>query len=243
MIPAAGRGSRLSSTGPKALHEVAGRPMLDWLIDLYKPHAEAVVLVLQPESVELVARHTKGWLLPTRIALQEQPTGMVDALLAARPAAAQLRPERVWVTWCDQIAVRRETVRALSAADEEREEDALILPTVQRVDPYVHLETAREGGVSRVRHRREGDRMPGIGRSDVGLFSMSAATFDEDLPRYAEGAEPGALTGELNFLPFLTWLSQRGAGVATIPASDPEEAVGVNDAADQARVEAFLKDR
>ncbi|MFD2357171.1 hypothetical protein ACFSTC_59790 [Nonomuraea ferruginea] len=40
---------------------------------------------------------------------------------------------------------------------------------------------------------------------------------------------PGAATGEVNFLPFLPYLSQvRGRPVTVVPVTDPSEARGVN---------------
>ena len=50
LVVAAGRGERLRSGGPKALVELAGRPMLAWSIDVLRAVAaiEAIVVALPP---------------------------------------------------------------------------------------------------------------------------------------------------------------------------------------------------
>ena len=54
LVVAAGRGERLGSAGPKALVELAGRPMLAWSLDALRASAaiERIVVAL-PAGVEL----------------------------------------------------------------------------------------------------------------------------------------------------------------------------------------------
>ena len=73
----------------------------------------------------------------------------------------------------------------------------------------------------------------------MGLFALSLAAYLEYLPAYATGTQPGAGTGERNFLPFVSWMAARGE-VLTFPAHDRMEAVGINTPDDLRAVEAFL---
>jgi 2-C-methyl-D-erythritol 4-phosphate cytidylyltransferase len=53
LVVAAGRGERLRSGGPKALVELAGRPMLDWSLDALRAvEAIEVIVVALPAGVE-----------------------------------------------------------------------------------------------------------------------------------------------------------------------------------------------
>ena len=61
IIPAAGRGSRLQSSMPKVLYPVAGRPMIDYLLELYAPFVDRFVLVLHPSFAEEVERHCAAY--------------------------------------------------------------------------------------------------------------------------------------------------------------------------------------
>lgn len=85
--------------------------------------------------------------------------------------------------------------------------------------------------------------MPAEGESDMGLFALAARTYTDLLPEYAADTTIGRGTGERNFLPFLAWADSRGERVVTFPATDPREAIGVNDANDLARVEDYLRSR
>jgi 2-C-methyl-D-erythritol 4-phosphate cytidylyltransferase len=51
LVPAAGRGERLGA-GPKALVEVAGRPLLSWALAALEGEVEAVVVAVPPEHVQ-----------------------------------------------------------------------------------------------------------------------------------------------------------------------------------------------
>ena len=118
----------------------------------------------------------------------------------------------------------------------------LILPTVRRHHPYIHLQRDVSARIVRVLHRREGDALPDVGESEMGLFSLSRAAYLEQLPEFAGQPEIGAATGERNFLPFIPWIAARG-GVTTFPCVDEEESIGVNTPEDLRAIEAYLTAR
>lgn len=242
IIPAAGLGSRLGGTVPKALVRVAGTPMLDRLLDLYRTAVDRVVVVVHPVFADDVRRHVGSRADARRVECVEQPapTGMLDAILLALPLVTRDLPSSVWVTWCDQVAVHPKTIERLARRTQPGADAALVMPTVTREHPYIHLERDASGRIVRVLHRREGDRMPAVGESDMGLFAMSPGTYVERLPAYAMAVETGSATGERNFLPFIPWLA-RTHTVTTFPCEDPMEAVGVNTPEELAAVEAYLQ--
>jgi bifunctional UDP-N-acetylglucosamine pyrophosphorylase/glucosamine-1-phosphate N-acetyltransferase len=239
IVPAAGRGSRLGTQTPKPLVHVNGRTMLDHLIDRYAALVGHVVVVAHPSfSAEVAAwAAARG-----RISVAEQPspTGMLDAILAAGPEVRRQQPSEVWITWADQIGVLPATLDRLAAATAAR--PALALPTVTRVDPYICFQRDAAGRLAAILQRREGDAMPAVGESDMGVFALSADTFDTDLEEYARDVAPGGGTGERNFVPFVPWIAQRRT-VATIACTDPMEAVGINTPDELAMVAAWLRTR
>jgi bifunctional UDP-N-acetylglucosamine pyrophosphorylase / glucosamine-1-phosphate N-acetyltransferase len=241
IIPAAGIGSRLGADVPKVLVRVAGMTMLERLLMLYRPWVDRVVLVLNPASEDVVRRHIGGSVdLPFIICVQQpKPTGMLDAILIGSTVAKPLAPSSVWVTWCDQIAVHPKTIERLAQRTSTASQDALVMPTVRQPRPYIHLARDSSRRIVRVLHRREGDEMPEIGESDMGLFALSPAAYFDRLPAYAEEVEIGRATGERNFLPFIPWLA-RTERVTTFPAENAIEAVGINTPEDLAAVEQYL---
>ena len=190
IIPAAGRGSRLGAGRPKPLVHVNGRTMLDHLADLYRPHVDHVVVVAHPAfaaEIEAWARVQGN----ASVTTQDEPTGMLDAILLASPAVRARRPDSVWITWADQIGVLPATVRRLADVCSQQPMPALALPTVLRPDPYTHFERDSGGRLSRFLQRREGDTMPAEGESDMGLFALARDTFEADLVEYPEYGRPG----------------------------------------------------
>src|SRR5438874_13209522 len=75
IIPAAGAGSRLQASTPKFLVPVSGRPMVDWLIDLYRPYASRFVLIVGPNAVEEARRRAATSDIPIDVEVQDTPTG------------------------------------------------------------------------------------------------------------------------------------------------------------------------
>lgn len=243
IVPAAGIGSRLKSDRPKFLVPVAGRTMIEWLVELHRPHVSRVVLVVSPpfadQARELLARVTD---LPADVMVQARPTGMLDAVMVGQPIVADHAVSDVWITWCDQIAIHPRTAARLAAASAARGPAGLVMPVVHRDDPYIHFERDAGGTITRVLQRREGDVMPASGEGDVGLFSLSKDAYLEELTAYASSTEQGAATGERNLLPFIPWLAARSA-VVTFPCVDKMESIGVNTPDELRAVEAYLVER
>ena len=241
IVPAAGLGTRLHSPLPKLLVPVAGVPMIDRLLGLYADTIDRTIVVCNPASRAMVDEHLRSRADVT-VAVQEEPTGMLDAILIGAAAAQADHEARVWVTWCDQVGVHPKTVARLAHHGDESPGTPLIMPTVMKAAPYIHLERDDHGLIRRVLHRREGDAMPDTGESDMGLFALSPEACFELLPRYAGEVVAGTGTGERNFLPFIPWVAGRG-GVVTFPSEDPEEAIGVNTPEELRGVETYLQRR
>ncbi len=240
IIPAAGLGSRLGAHSPKLLAPVNGRPMLDHLLARYAPVVSRVALVVHPSARAAVGRAVEQVVIPIDIFVQTDPTGMLDAILLARPAVEAAGCSRVWITWCDQVAIHPRTVARLAEADAG--DPLLAMPTCESAAPYVHLARDADGQIARILHRREGDPMPQAGESDAGLFSVSRQAYLDLLPQFAAEPVTGRSTGERNFLPFIPWVTRRGA-VLTFPCTEPAEAVGVNTPEDLAAAERTLQRR
>lgn len=242
IVPAAGLGSRLGASVPKLLVPVAGVPMIDRILDLYRDYVNHVVIVTNPTFLQDVARHVgaRRGAMRTDCVEQAAPTGMLDAIMRALPAVSDA--SGVWVTWCDQVAVHPRTVQRLAAEPAGDTPNPFVMPTVRRAHPYVHFARDDAGVITRVLHRREGDPMPEVGESDMGLFAMSRGVFTDCLPRYAEEVEVGEATRERNFLPFIPWLA-RTQPILTFPCEDPMEAIGVNTPDELREIEEYLRSR
>jgi bifunctional UDP-N-acetylglucosamine pyrophosphorylase/glucosamine-1-phosphate N-acetyltransferase len=237
IIPAAGKGSRLGSDRPKILFPVAGRMIVEWLLDFLLPNCETLVFVLSPAGREIVREELER-LIPGRyrIVIQEVPTGMGDAVALG---LAEVTTEHVAIVWGDQVALRRESVEACLREHEGPLAPDLTCPTVIRPNPYIHLERDSDGRISGLLQKREGDAMPAEGESDTGFFCFRTASLRRLLAELRQTAARGDATGEFNFLPVIPLAAREGV-VITPRVMTLEETVGINSREDVAVVEPFL---
>lgn len=239
IVPAAGRGSRLGASGPKALVPVDGRPMLDHVLDLHASSVDRIALVVAPGAYPEFAAFAEARDLSIDLAVQAEPTGMLDAIWTAQPLVARYRPTRVVVTWCDQIGITDETIRRVHERSRAPDAAPLLFPTLEVTRPYIHFDRDPSGRIAGVRQRREGDAMPERGETDLGLFDLSLDAYLGDLADFTREATPSSSTGERNFLPFIPWLASRHR-VETLPGMSSIEVLGINTPDDLAVVESHL---
>lgn len=240
IIPAAGRGSRLGYDKPKIMYPIAGRPILDWLIDLLEPQCSKLIFVLSPSGVADIEPTLKKRLANRyEIAIQEEPKGMADAIYKAVP---KVDTPYTLIIWGDQVAIRPTTLLSVVKAQQFNDATNMTLPIVEREVPYVHYATDDNGRFTHVLERREGADMPPVGQSDCGLFAFNTKQlqhiFDLEIKQgitYSQG------TKEWNFLPMLPKFDEGEDSVVGIRLESLEETIGVNDKNDAAQLEAYLK--
>jgi bifunctional UDP-N-acetylglucosamine pyrophosphorylase / glucosamine-1-phosphate N-acetyltransferase len=241
VIPAAGRGSRLGFHRPKILYPVAGRLILEWLLDFLRPNCSALVFVLSPDGVADVAGELESR-IPGRfqVVVQETPTGMGDSVALALPV---VETPHVAIVWGDQVALRRDSVEACMRLQQGPLAPDLTCPTVLRDRPYIHFERDARGSITALRQAREGDPMPQRGESDTGFFCFRTAVLVRLLGQLrATVCATGNGTGEFNLLPVIP-LAVRHGLVLTPRLMSVEETIGLNCAEDAVALEEILRRR
>jgi len=234
VIPAAGQGSRLGTTTPKILTPLNEHHTV-WSILQAKlaPLVDHIHLVLSPEGAAMFPP------LPpcTSFSIQQRPTGMGNAIFGARTDWAEF--DAILIVWGDQVFVSVDTLRrSLGGLTMERQ---LVLPVTRMTTPYV--EYVFEGPkLTKVLQTREGDATVPGGYSDVGTFLLSTPGLVECWDSYLARAARGGATGEINFLPFLPFLSAAGWTVTALEVSDATEARGINTPDDLAFFQSLYQD-
>ncbi len=151
---------------------------------------------------------------------------------------------RVWITWCDQIGVHPDTIATLGRLSHERHRArAAILPTSRQAPPYIHLDRDANGRITAIRQRREGDEMPSVGESDMGLFSLSPDAYFESASAVRPRGDAGVSDARAKFsaVPAVA-RPARARRLLTFPSTNELEAIGINTPDDRRRLEAYLRD-
>ena len=207
------------------------------------------MLVVHPSVEEARAKRTAHAVAPD-LGCRVRTAGRADRDAGRDSAREPTRraapsPTRIWITWCDQIGVHPETIATLQRLSERSIPIAtIVMPTARQENPYIHLERDAEGRIVAIRHRREGDAMPPVGESDIGIvfavpdgvLQLAAALWSSRLierPRHANATFCRSSHG---------WCRQ-GHRVFTFPCTDEMEAVGVNTPDDRRRLERYLAER
>jgi bifunctional UDP-N-acetylglucosamine pyrophosphorylase/glucosamine-1-phosphate N-acetyltransferase len=221
VIPAAGRGTRLGADGPKILTPLTDKDTI-WSILHTKlaPLVDHIHLVLSPDGAAAFPP------LPANVStsIQPAPTGMGDAIFRGHDVWSKY--DAVLVVWGDQVFVSTDTLKRALATLTMPERHAA-LPVTRMAIPYV--EYVFDGPrLTKVLQTREGDATTPNGYSDVGTFLLGTAGLKAQWEAYLAKAPRGAGTGEINFLPFLPFLSAQGWTVTPVEVADAAEARGIN---------------
>jgi len=231
LIPAAGRGSRLKQEMPKILVPIVKEKRV-WHI-LYEklfPIVDQIHVVLSPIGISLFKQQMEKDHLMAGVStsIQTSPIGTGDAIFGAYDFWKDY--ESVFIIWGDQVFVSTKTIQETITNHFSSNEKGLTIP-ISFVDrPYVQylfnndLSTLKE-----VKQSREGDTMGENGFTDVGVFCLSTINLTNLWHAYLENVPRGLKTGEVNFLPFLSYLSTEVCwNVKTVFVKDPIESRGIN---------------
>jgi len=227
IILAAGLGTRMRSSLPKALHSIAGRPMLNHLIAACEATFDRIVVVVGPgmEALERAAA-------PHPTVVQAERLGTGHAALQAAPLLEGFAGDAA-VLYADNPLITAGTLRRLLA---RRAEAGLALLAMRPADPgrYGRVVRGPSGDVLRVVEWADADAAErGIGLCNAGVVCAPAA----DLLRWLRALRNDNSKGEY-YLTDAVALA-RADGKRVVAEEAPEaELRGINSRAELAQAEA-----
>jgi bifunctional UDP-N-acetylglucosamine pyrophosphorylase/glucosamine-1-phosphate N-acetyltransferase len=239
IILAAGLGTRMKSATIKVLHRAAGRPIIDYVIDLSRELSSdppVVIVGHQRENVE-------KWLGErARYAVQEKQLGTGHAVLqASQVLAGDLAGRKVLILSGDVPLTRAETLQQL-LDEHERSGNAMTLLTMRLADPAMYGRIVRDasGGVQRIVEAKDAsDDEKKIDEVNAGIYVFEGAKLFDRL----RSLSTNNAQGEYYLTDVLAMLRKEGQRVGAVIAKDPIEAVGVNSRSDLAAVESEIQRR
>ncbi len=239
VVLAAGRGTRMRSSRPKVLHEVAGRPMLALVVEAARGAGlRRTVVVAAPESrAQLAAAAGGGDPERLRVAVQREQLGTGHAALCAREAAEG--SEHVLLTYGDLPLLSASTLAGLMERHLSRGATLTFL-TATLDDPTGYGRVRRrEGRASGIVEERDADAATRAEREvNAGLYAARA----EWLWPALAALEP-APRGEIYLTDLVGRAAAEGECVETWQLRDPAEARQVNTRAELASAEQALRAR
>jgi bifunctional UDP-N-acetylglucosamine pyrophosphorylase/glucosamine-1-phosphate N-acetyltransferase len=236
IILAAGLGTRMKSGRIKILHHAAGRPIIDYVLDLASdlcPVPPVMVIGYQREAVQ------KSVGTRARYAVQEQQLGTGHAVLQA---AQFIDPgKRVLILSGDVPLTRIETLRRL-LDEHERSGNALTLLTMKLDDPAMYGRIVRDdrGGVVRIVEAKDAsDEEKRIDEVNAGIYVFDGEQLFDNL----RNLKPENAQKEYYLTDLLSVIRAGGHRVGAVVADDPIEALGVNSRSELAQAEGEIQRR
>ena len=128
IILAAGKGTRMKSEFLKVLHEVAGKPIVNYVIDTVKKVGINDIILVVGHQSELVKKITSY--TPLTYALQEEQLGTGHAVMQTEPYLTLDKDEEVIVLAGDCPLISKETLVNLIETHQESNALATVLTTI-----------------------------------------------------------------------------------------------------------------
>lgn len=236
VILAAGLGTRMKSATIKILHRAAGRPIIDYVLDLasdLSSRTPVMVVGHQREAVQKAVGER------ARYAIQDKQLGTGHAVLQA--AELLDRKNVVLILSGDVPLTRPETLRRL-VEEHAGGRNALTLLTMRPTDPAMYGRIVRneDGDVQRIvefKDATEDERR--IGEVNAGIYLFNGEHLIDNLRTLSSDNAQG----EYYLTDLLGTLRAAGHRVGAVLADDAIEAVGVNSRADLALVEGEIQRR
>ena len=236
LVLAAGLGTRMRSSTPKVLHEVCGRPMLDWVVEALRgADADRIVCVVREVAglEQFASDHGID------LVQQVEGEGTGAAVLAAADVLRDA--DAVIVHSGDQPLVTAETLGALVAAHEQEGAIASVL-VASMDDPGAYGRVIRDadGGFERIVETKNRSGVPAdvlaVKEINVGSYVFEAGPLLDAL------AAVDLVDGE-RFLPGVLPILREQRRIAVHAMDDAAEAQGVNNRRDLIEVERHARRR
>jgi bifunctional UDP-N-acetylglucosamine pyrophosphorylase / glucosamine-1-phosphate N-acetyltransferase len=241
VILAAGEGTRMRSSRPKVLHELAGWPMVRHVIEALRPLDPAVTMVVVGEGMDAVAEAVA----PAPTCMQSPPRGTGDAVRSARQTLAP-RLEKgdiadVVVLFGDTPLLRAETIRALLDARRRAPAAAIAAAGFRPTDPspYGRFVLDRDGALERIVEARDAKpEEAAIGLCNGGIMAVDSRLLFALLDRIGNDNVKREY-----YLTDIVGIARADGLTARVVELPADEVVGVNTRAELAQVEAVLQNR
>lgn len=237
IILAAGQGTRMYSGLPKVLHNVAGQPMLDHVLEAVEALEPEKIYVVTGFMGDLVRQHVGSRAICVH---QKRRLGTAHAVKQVAPYLRDYRGD-VLITVGDAPLIRPETLQELVKRRRAHQVAATVLTTeLENPTGYGRIVRNRDGTVRKIVEEKDTNVYEAAIREiNTGIYVFDGQRLLEALTkvRNDNAQHEYYLTDTIEIL------GRLGYEVEAMVAEDYTETLGVNSRADLARAENLLRRR
>ena len=236
IILAAGKGTRMKSDILKVAHRVAGKPIVEYVLD--------TVLALGVDQIYMVVGH-QAELIQNALShstityvTQAEQLGTGHAVMQAAPYFEENTTDSVIVLAGDCPLISEKTLRNLLAVHTESNAAATILTTV--MDPpgtYGRIQRGKMGRVAGIKEAKDCSASElEIREINTGVYVFNAAYLFEILPSLSTNNAQG----EYYLTDVIHLLKAQGKPIEAYCTPDSDQAIGINTRMDMAKINAII---
>ena len=240
IILAAGKSTRIKSKKPKALHEVCGKPMLQFVLDAcFDAGCQRILVVVGHGKDEVVAQFGQD----RRIEWVEQ-TEQLGTGHAARMCEPQLRGHQgdVFILTGDGPLIRGEVLRTLLRAHRD-EHAAASMATAILDDPTGYGRVVRDADGQFIQIVEQADASPEQREIKEVFPSYYCLRAEDLLLALSKLKNTTNKKGEYYLTDVYGILRAGGRKVVAVQAVAADDVLGVNDRNQLATIDAIMQDR
>jgi bifunctional UDP-N-acetylglucosamine pyrophosphorylase/glucosamine-1-phosphate N-acetyltransferase len=239
IVLAAGEGTRMKSTTPKVMHQIAGRTIIGHVLNVVEALSPKELRVVVGAGRELVEPHVKEISAKANTVFQEQRNGTGHAVQLA--LADLSATGSVLILAGDTPLLRSETLSEFISAHNESKNLASVL-TAQLPDPtgYGRIIRGDDGAiVAIVEERDASDDLKTIDEINTGVYLFDITTLKESVKKLKNNNSQG----ELYLTDVIADIQSANGKAAAILSLDYTETLGINDRSQLAESAAIMRDR
>lgn len=228
IILAAGAGTRMRSTKPKVLHELAGIPMVEHVYNTSKTLGASQIQVVYGHGGDLLKQQCQHF--DVEWALQEEQLGTAHAV---QQASININDDDVaLILYGDVPLIKAETLTALV---NKVSANNVSLLTVHLDDPSGYGRIVREGErvIAIVEHKDASDEHRTISEVNTGILAVNAGYLNRSLGKI----DNNNAQGEYYLTDIIELAVNEGNEVITTQVEHSYEVEGINDRGQLARLE------
>jgi bifunctional UDP-N-acetylglucosamine pyrophosphorylase/glucosamine-1-phosphate N-acetyltransferase len=237
IILAAGEGTRMKSKIPKALHSLAGKPMIDYALEAAaKAGASKIYLVVGAGAKQVSSYAGKR----AQAVIQKERRGTGHAVQQVTPLLKGFSGD-VFILYGDSPLLRPQTLMALSRLHRFQGSAATLL-TASVAQPFGYGRIVRGPGgkIEKIVEEKDADEaVRRIHEVNGGAYLFNAPLLKEALAKI----KPQNAKGEYYLPDAVAQMLQAGAKAEALIVPDSEEILGVNDRGQLAAADRVLNRR
>jgi bifunctional UDP-N-acetylglucosamine pyrophosphorylase/glucosamine-1-phosphate N-acetyltransferase len=234
IILATGQGTGIKSNHPKVLHQLLGRPMIQYVVDVARGVGSSPIFI----GVGFEGDQINETLGPEyQYVWQKEQSGTVDMVMAARDYLEGLSGDLL-VLYGDTPLIREQTINSLVALKRDSQAAAAIL-TTRPNDPagYGRIIRNEDGKITVVvEYQVASAAQKEIREVDTGVYCFEMKALFRALDQISRGNTPG----EYYLTDVFKILVENGEKIVGLNTG-AEEAIGPNDRVQLANIENQLK--